>query len=66
MCMLQHKHLLCNILQEGPGKEVIANVSSTVHQLSVRFPKLSCLWFDLTVLHHLRDTSHSTNHTHWL
>lgn len=62
----QYRYILCYILQESSGEEVIANVSSTVHQLSSRSSELSCLWLDLTVLHHLADTLHPANHTHWL
>lgn len=58
--------LLCYILQKGPGKEVITDVSSTVDQLAVRASELSGLSLDLAVFHHLGDAPHHADHAHWL
>jgi len=55
-----------DLLQESPGEEVIADVSSTEEQFSVSSPALRRLWPDLAVLHHLHHPAHPAHHPHRL
>lgn len=58
--------LLCYILQKAPCKKVVADVSSTVHQLPSRSSERRCLRLDLAVLHYLGHALHTADHAHWL
>lgn len=62
----KQQHSLCYVLQEGPGEEVVADVSCAVEQLPVRTFELGRLRGDLAVLHHLGDPSHPAHHAHRL
>lgn len=58
--------LLDYIFEEGSGEVVIGNVARVEEQPPVRAPFLGSGQGDLTVLHHLVDTIHSTHHADWL
>lgn len=56
------RFLPCYVLQKLPGKEVVADVSSTKDQGSPRSSQLSRLWLDLAVLDNLEGTLHFADH----
>lgn len=54
------------IFQKLQCEVVVGNVPSIKKQTAITTPFLCCSQRDLTVFHHLVDTTHSAHHTNWL